>query len=116
VIDVALAANGRFVESTDVDNGLATATVAAIGSVRHFLAWIEADYSAAPAAAFKLIQVKLGTTVIKNIRWNAALEMPLRVPLPLWPHSGLGEQLSVELAASGTGGVTGRVGVVVASV
>ena len=112
----AVIATARVAESSDADNALATVTLAAVVGIRHNLYWITADYSAAPTAAFKLIQVKYGTTVVKNIRWNAALHMPLLIPLPVPPHGETGQQVSVELAASGTGGVTGRVGVVVSSV
>ena len=116
MIDTAIEGTGRFVESADVDNALATVTVAAIPSIRHFIGWITADYSAAPAAGFKLLQVKYGTTVVKNIRWNPALEMPLRLPLKAPPHGEVGQQVSVELQASGTPAVTGRVGVIVSDV
>jgi hypothetical protein len=108
--------DGRFVESTDTDNATAIATVAAIAGVRHFLGSIQADYSAAPAAGFKTIVVKYGTTTIRTIRWSPTLEMPFRIVFATeLPHGDNGQQISVELGASGTGGVTGRVGVVVSS-
>ena len=107
--------NGRSVESSDVDNATATATVAAVAAVRHFIASLTADYSAAPAAGFKLIQIKFGTTVVKNIRWNPALEMPFRLTLGVDIHGDFNQAVSAELAASGTPAVTGRVGLLVYS-
>lgn len=100
--------NGRVVESADVDNGLATCTIGAVLNMRHFLGRVLADYSAAPAAGFKLIQIKFGTVVALNIRWNPALSMPLWIDL-YWIHGVENQAVSAELAASGTGGVLGRV-------
>lgn len=103
--------NGRVVESSDADNALATATVAAIAGVRHFMAGLTADYSVIPAAGIKLIQIKVGTTVVKNIRWNPIIEFPFRFAFPVDLHGDYNQAISAELQASGTGGQTGRVSI-----
>lgn len=107
--------NGRAVESADTDNALATCTVGAVMNMRHYIGRIFADFSAAPAAGFKTIQIKTGTVVILNIRWNPALSMPLWLDLH-WLKGDYNQAVSAELAASGTGGVLGRVKLFVSTI
>lgn len=109
MIDTIQFLNGKVTESSGADNALATATVGAVLACRHFITGIAADYSAAPAAGFKVIQVKFGTTVILNIIWNPALQMPLWFGFPGHIHGDYNQAVSAELAASGTGAVLGRV-------
>lgn len=109
MIDTVQFLNGRCVESAAADNALATATVAAVGAVRHFITGISADYSAAPAAGFKLIQIKLNGVVVKNIRWDPTKSMPLWWGGPGLLHGDYNQPVSAELVASGTATVTGIV-------
>lgn len=101
--------NGKVVESSTADNAVATATVTAAGSVRHYIRGVWAGFSAAPAAGYKIIQIKFGTTVMLNIEWNPALYTPFDKPFPCDIHGDYNQAVSAELAASGTGGVLGRV-------
>lgn len=113
---IAMMLGGRVVESSDVDNALATATVAAVGGIRHFIYGFSADYSTVQAAGIKLIQFKFGTVVVLNVRWNAALESPFMRKLPIVIHGDYNQAVSAELQASGTGGQLGRVKLFVASI
>lgn len=109
MIDTLQFLNGKVVESPGADNALATATVGAVSAARTFLTGIKADYSAAPAAGFKVIQIKFGTVVQFNIIWNPLLSMPLWFAFPGHIHGDYNQAVSAELAASGTGTVLGRI-------
>jgi hypothetical protein len=96
-------------ESSAVDNNVATATAAAVVGVRHFMTGVIVSFSAAPAAAYKTITVKLGTTAVANFAFD-----PLKAPLVIIPfpspiHGDYNQAVSAVLSASGTGGVTGTV-------
>lgn len=93
--------------STDEDNAPATATKAATGAVRHFITGFVADYSAA-VSAIKTITVKRGSTTLLTYRHDFG-QGPAVIALPSPLHGDVNEAVSVELAASGTLGTTGRV-------
>lgn len=103
--------NGKVTESSAADNALATATVAAVGNVRHFIKGFGISWSAAPAAAYKVLQIKFGTTVVANIIFDPLKDGPsgCEITLPAHIHGDFNQAVSAELSASGTGGVTGRV-------
>ena len=101
--------NGKPVQSATADNATATVTLAATSGTRHFIGSIEADYSAS-VALIKTITLKFGTTAVFVWRWDFA-KGPFARGLGFAVHGDYGEAVSVELEASGTGGVTGRVGV-----
>jgi hypothetical protein len=85
------------------DNALATAAKAAVAGKRHCINTVIASFS---AAAIKLLQVKEGTTVIlEQYVHNAEV-------IQLDYLGATGNALSAELAASGTGGVLGKVAIV----
>lgn len=109
MIDTIQFLNGRVVESSAADNALATATFGAVSAARHFLTGIKADFSAAPAAAFKVIQIKFGTVVQFNIVWDPTKTMPLWFGFPGHIHGDYNQAVSAELSASGTATVLGRV-------
>lgn len=118
MIDTALLLNARVIESGAADNALATATATAILAARHFIRGLGVTWSAAPTAAYKTIQVKFGTTVILNIIFDPLKdgESGRMIPLPSVIHGDFNQAVSAELSASGTGGVTGRVQLFVASI
>ena|SRR3990172_7738720 len=90
------------------DNALSTATKAATGNQRHFILGCIADYSAA-VALIKTVEFKAGgVTLGAAIRWDFS-NGPLILALPGVIHGGDGQAVSVELQASGTAGITGRV-------
>lgn len=111
MIQAELLLNARPVQSGAVDNATATATAAAIANVRHFMCAIEADYSTS-APTNKTVTVKVAGVAVFVFRWDftkGPFARALAVPI----HGGYNEAVSVELEASGTGGVTGRVGFMV---
>lgn len=109
MIDTIQFLNGKPTESSGADNALATATVGAVLACRTFITGIKAGYSAAPAAGFKIIQIKFGTTVVLNLEWDPTKSAPLWFGFPGHVHGDYNQAVSAELAASGTGGVLGRV-------
>lgn len=98
---------GNVAASTDADNATATATVAATEGARHFALGVSADFSAA-VSAIKTITIKRGSTTLLVVRWDFA-NGPAILPLPGLLHGDHNEAISAELAASGSGGTTGRV-------
>ena len=99
--------NGRVVQAT-ADNALATVTIPATPSARHFVSGIVVSFSAAPAAAYKTLQLKFGTTVVADFTFDPLKEALVRIPFPTDVHGDYNQAVSVELAASGTGGVIGQ--------
>jgi hypothetical protein len=100
--------NAKVTQSSAADNATATATVAAIGGMTHGILGVHADYSAAPAAGFKTITLKKGTTTLLVLRHDFSTG-PAFYPLPAAVWGDFGGAVSAELQASGTGGVTGRI-------
>lgn len=100
--------NGSLVQSSDVDNDVATATASAIAAQRHFVGGINADYSAA-VAAIRTVTLKFGTTTIHVWRHDFTGGR-FETSLPFAVHGDYNQAVSVELQASGSGGTTGRVG------
>lgn len=85
------------------DNAASTATQAAPGDgCRHFITSLSGSYS---AAAIKLLTLKQGTTVIGRWYVHNAFHIEFPTPVTLEPNTAA----NAELAASGTGGVTGAV-------
>lgn len=101
--------NGAAAQSNTADNATATVTLAAITGARHWIGSVEADYSAA-VALIKTVTLKFGTTAVFIWRWDFS-KGPFARGLGFAVHGDYGQAVSVELEASGTGGVTGRVGV-----
>jgi len=101
--------NGKVVEAT-ADNALATAAFAAIAAVRHFITGIIVAFSGATGVpVYKTLQIKFGTTVVANFDFDSTKEALVRIPLPSPIHGDYNQAVSVELGASGTGGVIGKV-------
>lgn len=101
--------NGRAVQSDVADNATATATLAAVVGVRHAIVGIDADYSTS-APTNKTITLKFGGVAKFVWRWDFT-KGPFVRNLPVPWHPDYNQAVTVELEASGTGGVTGRVGV-----
>lgn len=100
--------SGQVVQSAAVDNATATATVAATLAVRHIALGLHADYSAAPAAGFKTITLKKGSSTIVIFRHDFT-QGAFVMPLPVGLGGDSNQAISAELQASGTAAVTGRV-------
>lgn len=90
------------------DNAISTASVAGAKGVVHHSLGFSADYSAA-VAAIKTITFKKGSTTSFVLRHDFTLGNLLPVALPVAVRGDEDGAVSVELEASGTGGVTGRV-------
>lgn len=95
-------AKSKFRATASQDNALATATQAAVTDKRHVITHISGAYS---VALIGLIQVKDATTVI----WESYVHNQLDVALEI--EGTKGNAVSVELAASGTGGQLGKVNI-----
>lgn len=110
--------NGKVTESSAADNALATATVAAVGNVRHFVSGFGVSWSAAPTAAYKQVQIKFGTTVVATFIFDPLKDgmSGCEVTLPVPIHGDFNQAVSAELIASGTPTVTGRVRLYTSSV
>ncbi len=97
----------------NANNALATATlVAPPAGHRNSVLRVSASFSAAPSVA-KLLQVKSGTTVIREVYIGGGPAVP---STELWfdtdvgrPADNTAEAMSAELAASGTAGTIGTV-------
>lgn len=103
---------GRVVQSSAGDNATATGTVAAIANVTHLILGVEAHYDAV-VAAIKTIAVKHGSSTFQTFRWdfnNGSFAFSFPVALKADPN----EAVTVELQASGTGGINGYASVYVA--
>lgn len=101
--------NGACVQSSAADNAIATATLSATSGSRHWIGSIEADYSAA-VALIKTVTLKFGGVTQFVWRWDFS-KGPFARGLGFAVHGDYNTAVTVELEASGTGGVTGRVGV-----
>lgn len=99
--------NGRVVQAV-ADNGLATVTLAAVQAVRHFVCGIVVSWSAAPTAAYKTLQLKFGVALIADFTFDPLKDSLFRIPFPVDVHGDYNQAVSVELSASGTGGVIGQ--------
>jgi hypothetical protein len=114
MITAELLLNSRPVQGSTADNATASVSVAAVMNVRHHILGIEADYSAA-VALVKTVTVKINAVVVFVYRWDFS-KGPFARNLPAPWHGDYNQAVSVELEASGTGAVTGRVGITVASI
>jgi hypothetical protein len=99
---------GSVVEAT-ADNALATATVAGVTGVTHYIAGAYADYSADPTAGWKTIVFKKGSTTIMTLRWDFVTTKQALINLPVELKGEEDGAVSCELQASGTGAVIGSI-------
>lgn len=111
--NVDILASGTATSSSDADNAVATATLAAATGTRHCITGAVADYSAAVAAvkAVTFNWVENGTAKSLVVRVDFSKQHPAFIYLPGTLTGDAGEAVTVTLAASGTGGTTGRVSV-----
>lgn len=98
---------GQVYASDNEDNATATATAPAAGGTQHIMTGCIADYSA-EVALFRTITFKKGSTTLCVVRWDFS-KGPCILPLPGVLRGDPGGAVSVELQASGSAGVTGRV-------
>jgi hypothetical protein len=96
---------GRVTQSTGANNATATATATAVGDQRHLILGVEAHYGAA-VAAIKTVTVKSGTATLQTFRWDFT-NGPFFFSFPVALRGEVGAAVSVELEASGSGGVSG---------
>ena len=105
-VDTAPLLRGSATQSASTDNATATATVAATEAMVHLVFGVSADYDAV-VAAFKTITVKHGTTTFQVFNWDFT-NGPFAFAFPVALKSDQNQTVSVELEASGTGGIDGR--------
>lgn len=114
MIQAELLLNSRPVQGAlGGDNALSSVNVAAVGSVRHFILGIEADYTNSTPTT-KTVTVKINAVAVFVYRWDFT-KGPFARNLPAPWHGDYNQAVSVELEAGGAG-IFGRVGVTVASV
>ena len=103
--------NAKVADSTAVDNGTATATCATAAEERAYLTGFIASFSAAVALIKTITITYTGEDDVAKsivIAWDFA-NGPAIVSLPGICRAKTGGDITVALAASGTGGTTGRV-------
>lgn len=91
-------------ETANADNGVATATKAAKTTGRHVAACVIASYSSSSTSGLLTITVTLGGTSSTITHYIHGADV---IPLDL--TCDVNTSVAAALAASGTGGVTGRV-------
>ena len=91
-----------WVENDGQTNAIATATHAAKVRENHVVMSVSASFS---ASATKLLQIKDGSTVV----WEGYVYNSEHVPFPNGIEISQGSACSAVLAASGTGGVIGKI-------
>ena len=104
--------NSRVVDSGTADNATATATVAAGPGERAYLSGFIAAFSATVATVknVTITYTPEGTSTSVSIVIPCTFTDQLAiVPLPGLVHADYAGDITVALAASGSGGVTGRV-------
>lgn len=105
--------NGLVADSATADNAIATATIAATPNARFYLTGLIAQYSIA-VALIKNITITYtpegaSAAVSIVIPWDFSKSFPCVIALPGIVHSAYNTAVTCALAASGTGGTTGRV-------
>jgi hypothetical protein len=89
-------------------NGMASASIAGVVGARHFMTGVIVSWTAAPTAAYKTLTVKFGSTTVAIFRFDPLKHGLVKIPFEPPIHGDYGQEVSVELSASGTGGVSGR--------
>lgn len=92
--------NAEWNLTSTSDNATLTLTRPADEAKKHCITQLEASFS---AAAIKLLTIKEGTTVRRSIYVHNAIAVRFDPPLEF----AQGSAISLELAASGSGGVIG---------
>ncbi len=106
-IAVQILTSGKGTQSSAADNATATATVAAIPAQTHRMMGVHAEFDAA-VTSFKAITIIQGSTtlaVFNHDFTNGEFAFAFPTPLP----GVMGGAVSATLAASGSGGTSGRV-------
>ena len=96
----------EWVEKDSQDNAMAKA-VRAAGAGQHYATGILVSFSTS-APAVKLVQIKSGSTILEEFYVDFAQSLTARVPFDAPIPATLAEAMSVEIPASGTGGVIGK--------
>lgn len=104
--------SATYDQSATADNATATVTLAATNQ-RRAIHKIVATFSAAPSAAAKVITLtwyENGTAKTFVTNWLMASNLTVVIDLPFAVRGDANKAVTCTLTASGTGGVTGRVG------
>lgn len=98
---------GKPTQSAVADDAVATATVAAIPSMTHYILGVSADFDAA-VSAIKAIAIIQGSTTLITYQWDFT-NGAFHFAFPTTMKGVIGGAVSATLAASGTGGTEGRI-------
>ena len=105
-VETAPLLRGSATQSSAATNATATATVAAIEAQVHLVLGVSCDYDAV-VASFKTVTVKHGSTTWQVFNWDFT-NGPFAFSFPVALKPDQNEAVSVELEASGDGGIDGR--------
>lgn len=94
-------------ETDSDDNAASTATKAAVANKRHTISTVSASYSTASTTGLLTITVTLGGTSSTITHYVHGADV-----IPLEIRGDINTAVSASLAASGTGGVVGRVNMI----
>lgn len=104
--------NSGFAVTAAADNAIDTLTLAASSGMAYMVFGLHAEYSAAVASKKALTlaftnEAGDAITVTWELDFNLSRAQDITFPLPIRGQSGT--EITVTLAASGAGGVTGRI-------
>lgn len=94
----------EWIESANADNSAATATKAAAANKRHTASVVIASYSSSSTSGLLTITYTIGGTSTTITHYVHGADV-----IPLELRGDINTLISASLAASGTGGVIGRV-------
>lgn len=94
-------------ETANADNSAATATKTAAAGKRHTLAVVSASYSSSSTTGLLTITVTLNATSSTITHYVHGADV-----IPLEIRGDVNTSVAASLAASGTGGVVGRVNII----
>jgi hypothetical protein len=97
----------EWVASANADNSAATATKSAVADKRHTAAVVVASYSTASTSGLLTITYTIGATSTTVTHYVHGADV-----IPLELRGDINTLVSAGLAASGTGGVVGRVNLI----
>ncbi len=98
---------GTPTQSAAADNAVATATVAAIAGMTHYILGVSADFDIA-VSAIVTITILQGSTALVVYEWDFT-NGAFHFAFPTTMKGVVGGAVSATLAASGTGGTSGRI-------
>ena len=96
---------GTATQSTAVDNGASTATVAATAGVKRLIFGVEAQFTI-KVSAIVTLTLNVAGSEVKNWKWDYT-NGPLIFMFPVALKTNINEAVTLVLGASGTGGTLG---------